>query len=403
MNNKTPIYLTLLKEELKSIKIFLCLFYFIVVIYDLFYYYLLPQFVYHDSEKVGLVDGSLGIIYYIILLALLPIAVFLISKGKVKFVKYLYFVSFTALNLVNEILVYYSSPENNDMGNIAEVFFILFSPIFVNKRFFFLVSAGTIIKYLLGVIITNNLELFLAIIISIVCILAAFIILNSFRGYVNAIKNSYDAQLEGIVKGVVATLELKDPYTRGHSDRVAKYSLLLAEQLNQFSEEELKYFYYSCLLHDVGKINIPDHILMKPGKLTNEEYEIIKTHPTVGAEILQGIEGIEACIDVIKSHHERWDGKGYPEGLEKENIPLLARITAIADAFDAMTSTRSYRAALSFEEAYNRIIEGKATQFDPNLVDVFENVYIEWQKYSVEVSSNFIVDFNTKTDKTIGL
>jgi putative nucleotidyltransferase with HDIG domain len=398
MNNNTPLYLTLLKEEMKSIKIFLCLFYFIVIIYDLFYYYLLPMYV--TQREVGLQEGSLGIFYYIILFALLPLAVYLISIGKVKSIKYIYFVLFTTLNLVNELLVY-NSTGIYGMGNIAEVFLVLFSPIFVNKRFFWLVTIGTILKYMIEVVITKEPNLIIAITITIVCALAALIILNSFKRYVNAIQNSYDAQLEGIVKGVVATLELKDPYTKGHSDRVAKYSLLLAEKLNKFSTEELKYFYYACLLHDVGKINIPDHILMKPGKLTNEEYEVIKTHPTVGADILQGIEGIETCIDVIKYHHERWDGKGYPEGLGKDTTPLLARITAIADAFDAMTSTRSYRSALSFEEAFNRIIEGKGTQFDPILVDVFQDVYPNWQQYSEEVNSDFIVNLNSS--KTINL
>ncbi|HLT55103.1 MAG TPA: HD domain-containing phosphohydrolase, partial [Bacillota bacterium] len=115
-------------------------------------------------------------------------------------------------------------------------------------------------------------------------------------------------------------------------------------------------------------------------------YEIIKTHPVVGAKAIQDVEGIIDNIDVIYHHHERWDGKGYPDGLAGENIPYLARITAIADAFDAMTSSRSYRPALPYEEAYKRIVEGKGTQFDPQLVELFMRVYPTWIEISKQYS-----------------
>jgi putative nucleotidyltransferase with HDIG domain len=181
-----------------------------------------------------------------------------------------------------------------------------------------------------------------------------------------------------MVKGIIATLELKDPYTRGHSERVAGYALLLAKETGGFTKEELKSFNYACLLHDIGKIHIPDQILMKPSGLTQEEFEIIKNHTVVGAEAVQQVEGLDRSISVIRSHHECWDGKGYPDQLQGEQIPLLARIVSIADAFDAMTSTRSYRAAMPVEEAYKRIIEGQGTQFDPHLVDVFKTAYPSW-------------------------
>lgn len=190
--------------------------------------------------------------------------------------------------------------------------------------------------------------------------------------------STYNFTLEGIVNGVIVTLELKDPYTRGHSERVAKYALSLASKTGLYNEEQLKSFYYACLLHDIGKINIPDHILTKPGKLTDEEFEIIKTHPTVGAQILKNVEGISDYLSIIRNHHERWDGKGYPDGLPQEQIPFDARITAIADSFDAMTSTRSYRNAMPAEAAYQQIVEGKGTQFDPYLVELFQYVYPQW-------------------------
>src|SRR5690606_1527272 len=116
----------------------------------------------------------------------------------------------------------------------------------------------------------------------------AYILLNRFLDYVKAVRESYSTQMEEIVKGVVATLELKDPYTRGHSERVAHFSLLLAHRMGQFSEDVLKTFYYACLLHDVGKVSIPDYILTKPTSLTEAEYEVIKTHPSVGANAMKG-------------------------------------------------------------------------------------------------------------------
>lgn len=377
MENNTPIHAIFIKEEFKAIKLFLFLFYIIIFIYDIFDRFVLPTYV--TGEDVGFPKGGLGIYYYLILVLLLPISLILFSKGKVIYVKYLYFLSFTLLNLTNELLLYYSTSEYK-FGNIGEILFLLFSPIFVNSRYFWLVSLGTILKYILKIALTGHFELTVPITLFLLLSIVSFIILNSFKGYINSIKSSYDAQMEGIVKGVVATLELKDPYTRGHSDRVANYSLILADALGKFNQEELKYFYYACLLHDVGKINIPDKILLKPGKLTDEEFTIIKSHPVVGAEILKDVEGIEYCIDVIKYHHERWDGKGYPEQLSGDNIPLLARITAIADAFDAMTSTRSYRSALTHEEAYRRIIEGKGSQFDPDLIEAFVSIYPKWIK-----------------------
>ena len=131
------------------------------------------------------------------------------------------------------------------------------------------------------------------IILVIILSVMSFFLLVRFQGYVRAISNSYDNQLEGIVKGVIATLELKDPYTRGHSERVAKYALILANEIGKLSNDEQKSFYYACLLHDIGKVNIPDQILMKPGRLTSEEFEIIKTHPVVGAEAVKNVDGIK--------------------------------------------------------------------------------------------------------------
>src|SRR5690606_10062529 len=240
------------------------------------------------------------------------------------------------------------SPLSYSSGSIVELVIILFSPIFVNKRFTYYVTGGLILKYaLVGFFIQDPVVLF-PIIINILLSVIAFLLLHRFLNYIRALKTSYSERLEGMVKGIIATIELKDPYTRGHSERVAAYARSMAEATEKFNKEELYDFYYACLLHDIGKVSIPDSILTKSGKLSDNEYEISKTHPVVGAKAIQDVEGIIDNIDVSYHHHERWDGKGYPDGLAGENIPYLARITAIADAFDAMTSSRSYRPALPY-------------------------------------------------------
>lgn len=364
-------------EEKRTVKWFLSLFYTILIFFDLFYYFIYPKFVLH--EQVGF-PNFFGYWTYFILLGLLPMVFYLFKKDQPYKVKYIYFIAYITLAIINDIYTYWGNSDSYTSGNAVEVFLVLFSPIFVNKRFYWLVSVGSIFKYLLVGIVINSPNVIIPIMLILVLSIIAYILLNRFQGYVAAVKKSFDMQLEGIVKGVIATLELKDPYTSGHSERVANYALSLAKQTGIFSKDELKSFNYACLLHDIGKINIPDHILMKPSKLTDEEFKIIMTHPIVGAKAVEKVEGLTNSLSVIRSHHERWDGNGYPDQLEGKDIPLLARIAAIADAFDAMTSSRSYRGALDKEEAYKRIIEGKGTQFDPDLVEVFKSVYPSWVK-----------------------
>jgi hypothetical protein len=363
-------------EESRATKLFLFLFYLVNIFYDFFYYFILPK--YTKKGEIGLPDYGLGYYIYVIEFSLLFIAVYYFKKQKQHLIKYIYFITYTVTNIINEVMIYIASGKEYQAGNIVEVFLVLFSPIFVKKSFFFLVFLGTLLKYCIVGIVIQSLEVIFPIALIIVFSIIAFLILIRFQSYIHAIKKSFEKQLESIVKGIIATLELKDPYTRGHSERVAEYSLSLAKKYKKFSQDELRSFKYACLLHDVGKVHIPDQILTKPSRLTDEEYEIIKLHPVAGAKAVKEIDGLENCIDVILFHHERWDGKGYPHGLKGEEIPIFARIISIADAFDAMTSARSYRSALPVEEAYRRIIEGQGTQFDPHLVDVFKKVYPSW-------------------------
>jgi len=182
------------------------------------------------------------------------------------------------------------------------------------------------------------------------------------------------SQLENLflssIRAIVNAIEEKDEYTRGHTGRVTEYSLLIGKRLG-LSNDEIKTLELSALLHDVGKIGIPDSILRKPGRLTDEEYAVIKSHPLRGVKILEPIENIRHILPGIRHHHERYDGKGYPDGLKGKKIPFYARIIAVADAFDAMTSDRPYRKGLPIEIARKEIEENRGTQFDPECADAF--------------------------------
>lgn len=174
------------------------------------------------------------------------------------------------------------------------------------------------------------------------------------------------------------TVEAKDPYTKGHSDRVSEYSVLIGEKLG-LTDDDINILRVGGLFHDIGKIGIPDSILLKESKLTDDEYSEIKNHPSIGAHILCDAEVFKDIIPIVKHHHERYDGKGYPSQLKSTDIPYLARITAVADAFDAMTSKRTYRDSLPIDIVHSEIEKNLGTQFDPEVgkvfLDIIDNEY----------------------------
>jgi response regulator RpfG family c-di-GMP phosphodiesterase len=178
------------------------------------------------------------------------------------------------------------------------------------------------------------------------------------------------------VKMLVEAIDAKDAYTRGHSDRVRKWSVALAEKLG-FSEKKLESLEFGALLHDIGMIGIKDEVLQKQGSLNPMEYEHIQEHPLIGVKIVEGGSSFKDEIPMIRHHHERFDGSGYPDGLVGENIPLEARIISIADAFDAMSSLRPYRREMSQEDALVEMEKGKGKQFDPKILEIFikEKIY----------------------------
>ena len=185
-----------------------------------------------------------------------------------------------------------------------------------------------------------------------------------------------------IVRSLTEAIDAKDAYTNGHSGRVAEYAEMIAKRCG-YSDEQLNNLYMMGLVHDVGKIGIPDAVINKPGKLTPEEYEIIKTHPVLGAKILGTIQGMPSLHVGARWHHERYDGTGYPDGLAGEEIPEEARIIAVADAYDAMTSRRSYRDALPQETVRKEIEEGRGSQFDPRFADVMIKLIDEDNEYKM--------------------
>ena len=184
-------------------------------------------------------------------------------------------------------------------------------------------------------------------------------------------------QLEQAYLDMVQTLrsavEAKDTYTRGHSDRVAEYSVLIGEKLG-LPEDQIKTLKIGGLFHDIGKIGIPDSILLKPGKLTDDEYSEIKNHPSIGAHILGSAKTFQDIVPIVKHHHEKYDGNGYPSRMKGEEIPYLARIAAVADTFDAMTSRRSYRDAIDLQKVKDEIKRCEGTQFDPQIAEAFLDI-----------------------------
>lgn len=172
------------------------------------------------------------------------------------------------------------------------------------------------------------------------------------------------------IKSISCALDAKDPYTHGHSLRVTLYSLILASKLG-LTDSALEEIETAGLLHDIGKIGIPQSILCKTSKLTDEEFEIMKDHTGQGAKMIQNVKKLRAVASWLKSHHERWDGRGYPCGLKGTEIPFFARVIALADTYDAMTSTRPYRKALPHEVAIQEIKRCSGVQFDPELAEIF--------------------------------
>jgi putative nucleotidyltransferase with HDIG domain len=190
------------------------------------------------------------------------------------------------------------------------------------------------------------------------------------------------------IKALRLVVDAKDIYTRGHSDRVAYYAQKIGEKL-ELSEKDLETLRISGLFHDVGKIGTRDDIILKSDKLDESEYEEVKKHPLKGAHILSAVSMFKDVVPLVKCHHEKMDGTGYPEGLKGEEIPFLARIISVADAFDAMMSDRLYRSKLGLKEAIFQLQKNAGTQFDARIVEVFVDILRDYEKMKMELQYTF--------------
>jgi HD-GYP domain-containing protein (c-di-GMP phosphodiesterase class II) len=220
----------------------------------------------------------------------------------------------------------------------------------------------------LGVLI-SNVYLNIGLIGVLAFMLPLFLARHSFQRYIDM----QDVYLS-TVTALATSIDAKDPYTKGHSDRVNQYTLKMARQL-KLPEDQLDMLQYMSLLHDIGKIGIKDSVLNKPGKLTEEEFDEIKKHPEVGYRIISEIKYLSKSAEVVRHHHERYNGMGYPSGLIGEKIPLGSRIISVADAYDAMTTERPYKKAMTHEEALLELNRCSGTQFDPRVVKAFIEVF----------------------------
>ena len=247
------------------------------------------------------------------------------------------------------------------------------------------------------VIITNNAKLYSElrgrIITGIILSLIIYVIIVMFSyisvKMITRAERSEQESLErvkrmnmSIIRSLVSTIDAKDRYTSGHSQRVADYAVRLARRMGK-SEEEQKVIYDAGLLHDVGKVRVPEDVINKPGRLTDEEFDQIKVHPVSGYHILGDVNEDERIGYGAKYHHERYDGKGYPNGLKGNDIPEVARIIAVADAYDAMASDRSYRKALPQDVVREEIVKGKGTQFDPGIAEHMLEIIDEDKSYEL--------------------
>jgi putative nucleotidyltransferase with HDIG domain len=204
---------------------------------------------------------------------------------------------------------------------------------------------------------------------------------DQLEHYIKDLQRSADENRElfiGTVKGLAAAIDGKDPYTRGHSERVSRISVAIAQRLG-LPAEECEKIRISALLHDVGKIAIDDNILKKPAALTDDEFLIMKQHPQKGYKIMSQIRAMKEFLPGMYMHHEMVNGQGYPQGLKGDDIPLMAKIVAVADTFDAMTTDRPYQQAMKFEDAVKRIESFVGTRYDPSVVSAFAQACEEGQ------------------------
>ena len=316
----------------------------------------MPKVVFRMTEKEMVIYS---IILYAILFMFIVLFYFMAKKRHILFeddmkVRYLEKWERVLLSTVGMILIFYSNTfsalPTSDIANETVISKIIFDKV-ISSIAMFSLTVTVIILILQG---------------------------NKKACYFQKTMNMSKQMVNALAK----TIDAKDKYTKGHSIRVAKYSIMIAKRMG-YDGKKLEQLEFSALLHDIGKIGVPREIINKTSRLTDDEYEIIKTHPETGANILKEVTEIPDIVIGARWHHERYDGKGYPDKLVGKDIPELARIIGVADAYDAMTSKRSYRDVLSQEIVKSEIEKGKGTQFDPQIANIMLVLIEEDKEYEM--------------------
>jgi response regulator RpfG family c-di-GMP phosphodiesterase len=320
--------------------------------------------------------------YYFILFTFIP-CLYLYKISKPFYIKYILLFGFHIFDFLNQFM------SNRDVvvgGNIIEFIMVLFSPVFLSSRFFWIVLCITLVKYSINFLLYSNYYYLLSMLFFVFIGIITLIILLRIRSYVRALEKSHEASILIIIKNFMKILGLKNETIVDHSERVAHLCLIFVKKFKLVDEQGLNSFYFSCLLHDIGKIKFTDNMLAGKLELTNTEKELVKNHPLTGSNILNDLEDIEINLDVIKYHHEAWDGSGYPYGLKSTEIPVLAQVLSLANTFDSLTHSKSYRNAVSYNEAY-QIIQ-KSDKFSMEIQEQFKQVYPLWTNEMIKYKAS---------------
>jgi len=285
-----------------------------------------------------------------------------------RYFRYAFFITLFLSIFINCIII-----KNNENFFIFYIFAVIFLGLgFYNRSPWILAFFTTLVVLCRFFLIQ---QLAYSIITFFIYLITYFLITFMSVAFMKNYQKIKEGNLE-LTMALAKALDSRDTYTLHHSENVAKYAVDTAKKMG-LSKDICDVIYIGGLLHDIGKIGIPEYILTKPGKLTDDEYAIIKNHPNIGYEMIKHVSNFNenGILDIVLYHHERYDGNGYPNGLKGDQIPLIARIVAIADTFDAMTSRRVYRPELDLEYTLNEICKNKGTQFDPEITDVFLSLF----------------------------
>jgi putative nucleotidyltransferase with HDIG domain len=299
-------------------------------------------------------------------------------------------------------VIFYIAPY---IGHVLFYFVPMYAVLFKEKVYFIFSFVISIICYIIILALHPRIPFIPAFELIQLFVFLCYIFILYFVSTITVKQEKLNSMYTKTMEALVLAIEAKDDYTRGHSTRVSEYSMILGGTLKENGYSiDLEVLRISSLLHDIGKVNISIHTLQKKGKLSREEYEEIKRHPTFGAEIATSLEFPDEITNPILYHHERIDGKGYPKGLSGREIPLLARIISIADTFDALTTNRSYRDAYSIDEAKRIILENRGTQFDDKIISYFIECFPKLkiraeQLIEIEKQLSIVMEEATPTSK----